>query len=148
MKTVTFKDIILAFKDFADVHPQINDFDWGNISNIHTNEYNFPMIWLHPMNSINNGNLTILKFDMYVLDELEQDRTNLLDSMNNTMIIGNDVISKFWIDEVEELGFELDETKVSMIPFEGKFDNLLGCWIYTIEIQGIINLNECSIPNN
>jgi hypothetical protein len=64
------------------------------------------------------------------------------------MILGNDAVSKFWLDEGEELGWDLDETKVSLIPFEGKFDTLLGCWIYTIEIQMRTNLNECAIPNN
>jgi len=142
----TFKNVIEGIQAFCTSHTQINDFGWGDISNINPSEHNFPMIWLNPTDSSTNGPMTVYKFDMYVLDVLKQDRSNLLDLMNNTTIIGNDAISEFWIDESETLGFELNENGISMIPFEGRFDVFTGGWIFTIEIYVKTTLNKCIIP--
>jgi len=143
---ITFKDVVNSFRDFASEHEQINDFGFGDISDINVGEHLYPMIWLNPVNSDKNGVHTTLRFDMYVLDIIEQDKTNLLDVMNDTLIIGNDCVSNFWMDSEELLGFELNEEAVSLTPFEGKFDSLLGSWIFNIEIDMKITLNKCAIP--
>jgi hypothetical protein len=148
MQTTTFKDVVTTLEAYCDQHPQINDFGFGDLSTINTNAMQFPAIWLNPVPSSKNGILTKLKFDMYILDILKQDETNLLDVMNNTLIYGNDVIANFWEDPDETNGFELNEESVSFTPFEGKFDHLLGSWIVNIEIAVKMQINSCTTPTS
>jgi len=143
---VTYKDIINEFKTFTQNHTQINDYDFGDISNIQSNEFNFPLVFLNPIGGVKVKNITTLNFDMYVLDVVEQDRTNTEDVLTNTLIIGNDIVSQFWLDRDESLNFEIDEENITFNVFEGRFDQLLGGYVFNIEINMMLPLSNCSIP--
>lgn len=138
----TYENIISSFKDFCLNHPLINDFGSGDIANLQTKEHEFPFIWIMPNGGNKNGSLTSLTFDIYITDVLEQNRSNITDVLSNTLIIGNSIISEFWEDDTNN-GFELDETSISLSPFEGDFDALLGGWIYNVKIDFKMSIN-CS----
>lgn len=142
---VTLKNIIEGLESFSEAHEQLESFGWGNISNISTKNYSYAMMWLMPTLSDFEGSMTTLKFDMYIMDILEHDRTNLLSIMDRTLTMGNDVVAYFWQDNYD-LDFDLDEESVTIQPFEGKFDDHLAGWIFSIEIQLKTNLNKCITP--
>jgi len=140
-----FKEIINYFEVFSNNHTQNNGYGWGNIADINTNDdMEFPIIYVNPITSTIDNNVTIFKYDIYFLDVLLQDKSNLLDVMNNTKQIGNDFVFYF-SDNSESTGFELDEDNVSISPFVGKFDELLGGWIYSIDIETVAELG-CNLP--
>ena len=139
----TFKDIIEALESFATAHKQVNDFGFGNIDKINTNKMQFPALFITPQPSETTHSITQLVLDMYVLDLLEQSESNLLQTISDTMLIGNDTIANFFVDKEEILGFEIDSENVRITPFIGKFDHLTSGWIYTITLT-MLNNNNCS----
>ena len=143
---VTLKNFIEGLENYTEQHQQLATFSWGNISNISTKDHTYSMMWLMPTQSEYDGSLTTMKFDMYIMDILEQDLSNKLNVMDSTLIIANDVVAYFWEDNYANLDFELDEENVTLQPFEGNFDDHLAGWIVSIQIQTKTNLNACITP--
>lgn len=141
----TFKNILNDIEVFSKNHLQINSFGWGNPNNISTKEHDFVLLWLTPVSCIIEGGLMVLRFNMYVMDVVKQDFSNLKDVMNDTLLIGNDVISKFWSNE-ETYEWSLNEKNVRSEPFEAKFDDYCAGWIFSIDIEIENRLNNCIIP--
>ena len=141
----TFKDIINELEAFVDDHYQPFEFGFGNISNISTKNHSFPLVFVQPIQSYNEGQMFRLKLEVYVMDIIRQDRTNELDVLNNTLLIANDLIIKYFDDE-DLTGFVLDENNVSLSPFTADFDDNCGGWIVEVEIQIENDLNICDLP--
>lgn len=140
------KEIVNDLEQFSINHKMLNDFGFGDISNISTKEHQFPMMWVYPVQS-QLGRQMNLSFDIYIIDLLKQDRSNLLDIMNQTLLIGNDVVAEYFDDE-EQNDFLLNEEGVDVTPFEGEFDDFTAGFIFNIEIQVSNGLSKCEIPLN
>ena len=143
----TFKNIIEDIQTFCGEHLQINDFGWGQISNISTKEHDFVMVFLQPVKTSVEGRLVTMGFDMYVFDLVKQDKNNLIDVLNDTLLIGNDIVARFWDDE-ELYEWTLNENNVEAEPFDAKWDDFCSGWIFSIEIEIENRLNLCSVPKN
>ncbi len=141
----TIKNINNDLETFCDNHLQIKEFGWGNISNITTKDHDFVMLWLQPIGSIIEGNLLTLRYDMYIMDLVKQDNSNLEDVHNDTFLIGLDVVNKFWSDE-ETYGWTINENTVTSEPFEAKFDDYTSGHIFSIEIEVENRMSNCNIP--
>lgn len=145
MNFSTIKDVVNKLNEFANNHPQINEFVFGNPSRIQTNNREFVLLWLSLKPSKTNGPSGQYTFDMYILDVLEQDNSNELDVISDNMIIGNDVIANFFLDEQYHNGFEIDEENVIITPV-ADFDQHLTGLKFTITLYMKNNLDSCSIP--
>ena len=144
---ITFKTIINDIEQFCEEHNQIHDFGWGPLSNITTKDHQFTMLWLQPSGGIVNGNSLLLTFDMYIFDLVKQDRSNLLDVMTDSLLIGQDVIANFW-DNEELFDWTLNEQGVSYEQYEAKFDDYTAGVVFSIEIEVENRMNYCAIPKN
>ena len=140
----TFKDIVKRIEKVALSHKLVNSFGFGNVSDIPANEIVSPIVWLHPKISSKNNNINIFKYDIYILDLLEQDKANLLDVTNDTVLIGNDIISTL-SDNGEEQGFFFGNDNITIEIVEGKFDSFYGGVVFTVEVSTAIG-NICNIP--
>lgn len=125
------KYIIEKIEDFCNTHSQINEFGVGPISMISTKNHNFPMVWLLPTGARHESSYIILQFDMYVFDLLKSDYSNLKDILNDTLLIGRDVITEFY-DTEYEYGFSMVET-ANAEPFDFQFDDLCAGWIFKLD---------------
>ena len=139
----TYKDIISGLENYTEQHQLINDFGSGNITNLDTNQITPLIVWLQPTPSRMIGNITKLRFDMYVLDLLEHDLSNLNDILSNTLSVGNDIIQDFWFDEDEVNGFTMGDI-ISMEPFQAQFDIFTGGWVFTVETEMVTT--ACKTP--
>jgi len=86
-----------------------------------------------------------MNFEMIVLDLLEEDLANKLDAMNDTLLIGNDVVANYW-DNDEDYGYVLDEEGIIVSPFIGSHDAFTIGWVFDISLQIENRLNSCSTP--
>lgn len=143
----TFKNILNDIEQFCLKHHQIKDFGWGPQSNISTKDHKFVMVWLTPTSSSISGHLMTLSFEMLVFDIVKQDLSNLKEVLNDTLLIGNDVVSRFWSDE-DTYGWVLNENTVTMMPFDAKFDDFCAGWVFKIDIEIEDRLSICNIPLN
>lgn len=110
------KQIIEDLEVFATDHKQINDFGFGQVSEISTNDHEYPMMWVSLVPST-TGNMVSLAFEIYIIDLLKHDKVNLVEVLNDTLLIGNDIIAKYFDDE-DEYDFTMDEEGVVITPFE------------------------------
>jgi len=140
------KEIVNELEQFSKDHKFLNDFGFGDISNISTNQHQYPMMWVNPVSS-NLGRQFDLNFDIYIIDLLKQDRSNLLDIMNQTLLIGNDIVAEYFNDE-DQNDFLLNEEGVDVTPFEAEFDDFTAGFIFNIQIQISNGLSKCEIPLN
>lgn len=147
---VTLKDIVNGLNDFVNNHPQINEFGFGNVSNITTKDHTYSMLWLM-LTNINykgeDGNTTVFQFEIHMMDIWNGTQEHALQLVNDLTILGNDVVSYFFRDN-QNLWFELNEETVTAAPYEGKFDDLVIDVVFNVEIEIPTNLNECIIPIN
>lgn len=141
-----FKNIITTLSGFSYSHEQVNEFGWGPISNISTKNQDFVLVWFLPTGARVEHSSTILQGNLYVMDLLKQDDTNLLDIHNDTYQIGRDFVSEFY-DQETIYGFVMDES-ADAEPFEHKFDDYTAGWIFTIEIEFENSVNICNVPKN
>ncbi len=139
------KDVINDLRVFTNEHPQMNGFGWGNLANITTKNYIYPMMWVQPMQSTIQSSQLKLSLDVYIMDLLEHDYSNELDIMNGTLMLGRDLVAEYFEDN-DGVEFELDESNVKINPFSGKFDDLLGGWIFTVELTIMLSRNKCLTP--
>lgn len=141
----TFKNIIHDIETFCDNHKQINEFKWGVLDEITCKDHKFVMLWLQPTGANIDGALITLNYSMYVFDIAKQDGSNLLDVINDTLLIGNDVIAKFWRDS--DVEWTINEQGISCEPFDKKWDDFCAGWTFNISIELQNNLDECEIPD-
>lgn len=142
----TFGNIIDELEDFSNSHLYINEFGWGEPSQISaTKNEKYPLLWLNPTTSYNEGKLMTLNFEMLVLDILDQDLANKKEVMNDTLLIGNDVVKNYWSNEIVN-DFTLDEQSVSFTPYMRVQDGFLAGWLFDISIEIENRLSTCSIP--
>lgn len=139
----SFKDIIKQLEYFAINHKQINEFGWGEIYNISTKDLKFPYMHVLPKSSKKNGALQQLNLEIYLMDLQNENDNNLLDIMNNIFFIGNDIISEF-IEDNNDLGFEVDEKNISIYPFTGAFDDYTSGMKWVLDVN-FKQSNDCSI---
>ena len=128
----TLKQAIKIFEEWANNHPEINDFIFDNINNVTLKDraINYPMLWVAPQPMT----LTKLNFDIYFAELLSLDRRNLLDGMSDMNNIVYDFVRYF------ESKYKVSNARIT--PFEGKFDDYTVGVILNIEFD-YWNINSC-----
>lgn len=142
----TLNNIIKSFEDFSTAHLQVNTFFSGQVWNFqsYTNKYT-AVILLPVPSAIQKGQLS-LTFNLFVIDQLNKDRTNKDEVLSDTLQILQDYISEF-SDNEEVNGFTLnDEESISIEPFEEELDDVVAGWVATIMIKVPYSGSTCIIP--
>lgn len=141
---IDLKYIIKEFKEFVENHNQVYSFGYGPIDQIQTEDREYPLIWLSSKSSNMASSYMNLSFDVYILTNQRQDHSNLIDSMNDMLYIGRDIINNFFDSDIEN-GFEID-TPISFGPIIFEFDDVVGGWVYDLKLE--IPLNDgCNVPD-
>lgn len=104
---VGYYEIINKIKNFCDSHAQIKQFDNGKSPEVNT-EIQYPYVFLYYQNGTVNKNQEIFNFDLYVLDKVKYDRTNLDSVIDHTDRIGKDILYKFKEEYLNTNGFYID----------------------------------------
>lgn len=146
---VTLETILEELEKFVADHYQLLSFGFGKLSEISTKSIKYPLLWVTPAPSSISGAEMNLSFDMYVLDLEQQDLKNLRTILNETLLIGNDILVKYF--QTAELNGEYDlwtikEDAVSMEAIDFKFDDVLSGWVFTFELSIENGLNTCVLP--
>lgn len=140
----TLKNIINSIESFCDEHLQIKEFGFGPTSLISTKNHELIMVWMMPTGGRQEQSSTFIQCDIYIFDLLKQSKENLVDVLNDTFMVGRDLISEFF-DNDDLYEFEMNEVATAE-PFDFNFDDLCAGWIFKIEIEFKASLNTCEIP--
>jgi hypothetical protein len=141
----TYNSVVAAINDLCTRHQQINTFYSGQTWNFQPDTNTYPAMILVPLTSAVESGRVVLNFNMFLTDILNKDRSNLTEIHSDTLQIIGDIISELKDDE-DTYGFTLDESSVSVDPFEESFDDVLAGWIANISISFKFNGSNCILP--
>ena len=163
--SINFKKIADDFETMANTHYQINSFGLGNIDGIsywttsrdkeENTTFNppiFPLLYVVPGNVINDLQYKTWEFNNVMMDIVERDLDNQVDTLSDTLQILQDVISQFRLSVKASEGlynnkYYLDEF-VNCVPFMEKQADMTNGWNGLLRIKTMTPLNRCAAAFN
>lgn len=142
---MNLKGVINKLNKFSKEHHQINDFGYGDVSNITTKDHDFVLMWIEMEGSEINKSSMNYTFNIYILDLLKHNHNNYIDVLNDTLLISQDIISVFY-DQETVYGFTVNENGVNVEFVERVFDDYLAGTLITIDVEIKQPLNKCAVP--
>ena len=155
---MTYKEIINRFRSVVDNHLMIQDFGYGELSDIKTQSQlgpeeqgtDYPYMFLNPGTHQRNGPVMNYSFNMIMMDMAiggegdEYDNYITIQSQCQQYI--DDVLGNlyyFYSDKPE-----VTLTGISYVPFKEKYQDTLAGMTATITIEVPVPLNDCIAPFN
>jgi hypothetical protein len=157
---INLKTFYEDFKLLADHHKQLNSFGFGSVGdfqylnqtrdkeeNTTFNPPIYPLLYVVPNDVRQKFNYMEYSFDIIVADVVERSLLNQTDLLSDTNQILDDIISQFRLSVTQSLGnfnaeYYLDNPIVCT-PFLEQYDDMLGGWTATLNIQVMTPLNRC-----
>jgi hypothetical protein len=164
-KEINFRTLANDFNLMSSKHKQINSFGLGNIDQISywteqvlkgTNpDYNspvYPLFYVVPSKIVNELHYKTWNFNCLMMDIVERDLDNQVDTLSDTLQILQDVISQYRYSTTAEFGnfydkYFVDDT-ITLIPFMEKQQDLTNGWNCELKIKTMTPLNRCSAAYN
>jgi hypothetical protein len=157
---INLKTFYEDFKMLADYHKQLNSFGFGSVDDfqyttqLRDKEDNtefqspyYPLMYVVPNDVVQKFNYMEYKFDVIVADIIQRDLANQTDVLSDTNQILDDIISQFRLSVTQSLGNFNNEyyidNPITCVPFIEQYDDLLGGWTATLNIQVMTPLNRC-----
>ena len=157
---INLKTFYEDFKLLADHHKQLNSFGFGSVGdfqylnqtrdkeeNTTFNPPIYPLLYVVPNDVRQKFNYMEYSFDIIVADVVERSLLNQTDLLSDTNQILDDIISQFRLSVTQSLGnfnaeYYLDNPIVCT-PFLEQYDDMLGGWTATLNIQVMTPLDRC-----
>lgn len=113
----TYKQLIEKFETFANNHPVIETFTWGQLSDVGRDKekIKFPLMHIIPTPSSIEENYTDFNFQLLLMDMLDDTEDNQLDCLNKSHLILKDFCDE-WINNLSDNMYFL-QTPVNFDPF-------------------------------
>jgi hypothetical protein len=145
----SYKQVVELFQQIAESHIAVKQFQVGMYSDIDV-EYDehpfqrFPLVFMIPRTStMDRFGKMVLGFSFVVADIAKDNVENLqINTYNNTLLIGQDIMSKIIMTTWDEVGIEV-ETPIRMTPFQEKHNNNLTGWTWEINVIVKSPFNLC-----
>ena len=137
---VTLEQIINTFKLVAlSGSTYIQDFIYGDIWMVHSNERKYPLLWVDPninSNSYTNG---VIKYnmDIWFFDIPSEDMSDEINIQSDSIRVGVDFINEF-VDNYKLYGFTINKDYGSNIEFQlfsEKFDDIVSGVKFKIVVE-------------
>lgn len=141
----SYKQILHDWKDFSENHFQIRSYGFGDehqlINDIETKqEPLYPRIYFVPDTTRFEENHMHITWKVIVSDKIEDDLSNQVDVMSDTLEIIKDFFSKNYLSDYDA------EFNSTVEPWLEKTETILGGWTLTISIQQKFDYNRCVLP--
>ena len=155
MSYINYKAIVNDLTLIGIKHYQIESVGFGSIDQvIHDLDTKvspkYVRMYTVPGNISFNQNSIIYNFNVIILDKIEEDSSNLLDLMSNTMDIAKDIWTIFFNSWTPEQGefTEIYEPQWGDIltPFTERFDDTLGGWTLQLSVEVPYPFLDCYLP--
>jgi len=141
----SYKQILDDWKSFADNHLQINSFGYGD-ETLLTNDIEtkveplYPRIYFVPQRTRLSQNHMHITWRVMVVDKLEDDLSNQVEVLSDTLEIAKDFYAKAYLSDYD---VEWDAT---LEPWLEQTETILAGWTLTVSIQQKFDYNRCVLP--
>ncbi len=145
---MTYKEIIELVKGICNTHHFVNQFGYGNISDINVpsdeEAPDYPYAFVNPTTIVYDGRTAVISFNLIMMTQCYDTEADYIFQQSNCIEYLMDIISK--------INMSLDEplvefiTPFSVVPFKERFsDNVVGATA-TISIRYPALLDNCNSP--
>lgn len=150
---MTYNEIVDKVAQTVDNHRILQDFGYGAITDIKTvdegPEVNYPYAFLNPTQSTRTGQTVTYRFNLIVMDVVQEDPTN---RFNNYLKVQSEC--QQYIDDIlaalrfgtPRTGFDLT-LNVNLTPFKERFQDTVAGMTATLEVEVPQALDNCIAPN-
>jgi hypothetical protein len=160
---MTYSTVVSKIKELVDLHPQLAQFGYGNLSDIRVNQtatekkdayisqaVDYPYIFLVPGQHQTGSNAEVYQFDMIAMDllpikEIETDGLpNFLRIQSDAILYLKDLLAQMAYST--ELEWDIKGAG-TITPFKERFDDwVAGATLkLTVTVPG--GLNKCEVPH-
>lgn len=141
----SYQQIIKDFESFAENHKQIESFGYGDETLI-TNDIEtkveplYPRIYFVPERTKLNQNYLNITWKVIVVDKLEDDLSNQVEVLSDTLEIVKDFYAKAYLSDYDV------EWNAMLEPMLENTETILAGWTLTVSIQQKFDYNRCVLP--
>ena len=163
--SINFKTIADDFLNMSNYHKQINSFGLGNIDGIsylttsrdkqdnpHSQPPIFPLLYVVPSTVVNDLQYKTWEFNSVVMDIVQRDLSDQVDTLSDTLQMLQDIISQFRLSVTAAEGlynnkYYLDEF-VNCTPFMEDYADMTNGWNGLLKLKTMTPLNRCAAAYN
>ena len=141
---ISYLQAVNVIKIFADDHLQINRFDFEfkeQMQNLATLNEAYPFLYVVPVASDTIQNVNEFDVEIYCVDRLQKDRTNVNYVISDTNQILNDLV--LWLEEGQD-DIEIVGT-ATQTPINNDLLDYVGGWVLRVRLQ-VEKIGLCEIP--
>jgi hypothetical protein len=141
---ISYLQAVNVIKTFADDHLQINRFDFEfkeQMQNLATLNEAYPFLYVVPLASDTITNVNEFEVEIYCVDRLQKDRTNVNYVVSDTNQILNDLV--LWLEEGQD-DIEIVGT-ATQTPINNDLLDYVGGWVLRVRLQ-VEKIGLCEIP--
>lgn len=153
---MTYKDIINRFRSIVQNHYMLEDFGYGQLSDLKTQSQlgpeeegvDYPYLFLLPGQHVRQGPVMQYSFNMIVMDMARGEEGDLFDNyitiQSQCQQYIDDVLANLYYFYEDQPEIQL--TNINYTPFKEKYQDELAGMTATITIQVPTPLNDCIAP--
>lgn len=141
---ISYLQAVNVIKTFADQHLQINKFDFEfkeQMQNLATLNEAYPFLYVVPVASDTIVNVNEFDVEIYCVDRLQKDRTNVNYVISDCNQILNDLV--LWLEEGQN-DIEIVGT-ATQTPINNDLLDYVGGWVLRVRLQ-VEKIGLCEIP--
>lgn len=134
---------------FCENHLQVKKFGGefaDGISIFGTIDEKYPIVYITPISQTLGENTSVFEIDLYCLDIIKEDRSNINQILSDTNLILND----FWIYVRDGKDYEIDIVgNPSLTPLNNQLLDYAAGWVgrFSLEVDNYC-INELPLDNN
>ena len=153
---MTYKEIINRFRSVVSAHRMLQDFGYGQLSDLKTQSQlgpeeqgvDYPYLFLLPGQSTRQGPVMNYNFQMVVMDMARTEEGDVYDNyitiQSQCQQYIDDVLAHLYYYYKDQPDIQL--TNISYVPFKEKYQDELAGMTAGITIQVPTPLNDCITP--
>jgi len=141
---ISYLQAVNVIKIFADQHLQVNKFDFEfkeQMQNLATLNEAYPFVYVVPVASDTIANVNEFDVEIYCVDRLQKDRSNVNYVISDCNQILNDLV--LWLEEGQN-DIEIVGTS-TQTPINNDLLDYVGGWVLRVRLQ-VEKIGLCEIP--
>jgi len=141
---ISYLQVISVIKSFADQHLQVNNFGYEfreQMPNLASLNEAYALLYVVPIGATTLQNVNEFDVDIYCVDRLQKDRSNVNSVVSDCNGILNDLI--LWLEEGQNL-IEITSTG-TQTPINNDLLDYVGGWVLRLRLQ-VEKIGLCEIP--
>ena len=141
---MTLNQIFTIIETYANAHSSINTVLFGADSDIDNTDVDGVLMWYDVSTANTDGTQLNYNFDLYFLDVLNPDNSNLKDVLSDTLQVGLDIVANIYnYDGTVE--FDIPK-KAQIQPVSHKYTSDYAGHSFSFTINAPYEYNQCQIP--